>query len=266
MVFQLVSTYWAISTTPFQFAKGLLSELVVLLVDPRRQFDIIDFKFEFWTGNQSAERSRVPCFLKDSGLEENANTTTAGGTGTLRDNLVSRITRRLEQHIMNSTMLNPGELVKTAVVQLMRDDLSSVLSRMSCALDVIELALHNDVVLQESMPIWREQLGGWRNALYHQIAWLDSVAEKLAAEAATDDPLKQRLKLLERDVERMAHRIETTFQALMSSITIVESERAIKEAEAVSKLTQLAFFFIPLSLVAGIFGMNIVVCTAPPRI
>ena len=43
----------------------------------------------------------------------------------------------------------------------------------------------------------------------------------------------------------------------MSSMSIVESERAIAEAEVVSKLTHLALFFIPLSLVAGLFGMNI---------
>jgi len=43
----------------------------------------------------------------------------------------------------------------------------------------------------------------------------------------------------------------------MSSITIVESSRAIKQAEIITNLTQLAFFFIPLGLVAGAFGMNI---------
>jgi len=43
----------------------------------------------------------------------------------------------------------------------------------------------------------------------------------------------------------------------MSSMIIVESERAIRGAEVVSKLTHLAFFFIPLSLVAGLFGINV---------
>jgi len=40
-------------------------------------------------------------------------------------------------------------------------------------------------------------------------------------------------------------------------MSIVESKRAILQTETVSKLTQLAFFFIPLTLVATVFGMNI---------
>jgi hypothetical protein len=39
----------------------------------------------------------------------------------------------------------------------------------------------------------------------------------------------------------------------------VESQKAIVQAETVSKLTGLAFFFIPLTLAASLFGMNIVV-------
>lgn len=50
---------------------------------------------------------------------------------------------------------------------------------------------------------------------------------------------------------------ESTFNALMITMSLVESERAITEAEEVTKLTQLAFFFIPLTFVAGIFGMNL---------
>jgi hypothetical protein len=44
-----------------------------------------------------------------------------------------------------------------------------------------------------------------------------------------------------------------------TTIGIVESEVAIKEAKEVSKLTELAFFFIPLTFVAGVCGMNIAV-------
>ncbi|KAK6497952.1 hypothetical protein TWF506_004197 [Arthrobotrys conoides] len=43
----------------------------------------------------------------------------------------------------------------------------------------------------------------------------------------------------------------------MSSMSIVGSERAIAEAELVLKLTQSAFFFTPLGLIATVFGMNV---------
>ncbi|KAI9670273.1 MAG: hypothetical protein M1831_006487 [Alyxoria varia] len=42
----------------------------------------------------------------------------------------------------------------------------------------------------------------------------------------------------------------------MASMAIVESQKAIAQAESFSKLTTVAFFFIPLTLCASIFGMN----------
>ncbi|KAK6522469.1 hypothetical protein TWF281_003030 [Arthrobotrys megalospora] len=71
------------------------------------------------------------------------------------------------------------------------------------------------------------------------------------------DVLLAQIHALSSAVDRASKRVDSDHQALMSSISIVESERAIAEAEVVSKLTQLAFFFIPLSLVAAVFGMNI---------
>ncbi|KAK8232502.1 hypothetical protein HDK90DRAFT_312705 [Phyllosticta capitalensis] len=50
---------------------------------------------------------------------------------------------------------------------------------------------------------------------------------------------------------------ESTFSALIGTMSINESTRALQEAEEITKLTQLAFFFIPLTFVAGIFGMNV---------
>jgi Mg2+ and Co2+ transporter CorA len=64
---------------------------------------------------------------------------------------------------------------------------------------------------------------------------------------------------LAQDVEEFKKRAESTFQALMSTMAIVESQKAISQAEAISKLTNLAFVFVPLSLTASIFGMNVVV-------
>ena len=54
-------------------------------------------------------------------------------------------------------------------------------------------------------------------------------------------------------------RLNSTFQTVMSTMSIVKSQKAILEAETVLKLTALAFFFIPLSFVASLFGINLVV-------
>lgn len=61
------------------------------------------------------------------------------------------------------------------------------------------------------------------------------------------------------EIGNMQVRVEAIFQGLMSTMSMVESQKAIAQAEVISKLTSLAFFFIPLTFVTGIFGMNIVV-------
>ncbi|KAF1963789.1 hypothetical protein CC80DRAFT_557768 [Byssothecium circinans] len=60
-------------------------------------------------------------------------------------------------------------------------------------------------------------------------------------------------------VER-CHTLNDAFDGAMDVLQnnsiISESQKAIQQAEGVAQLTRLAFFFIPLSLTASIFGMN----------
>ena len=48
-----------------------------------------------------------------------------------------------------------------------------------------------------------------------------------------------------------------TFQLLMSSISVRDSQLSIEQSQRATRLTQLAFIYAPLSFVAGIFGMNV---------
>lgn len=48
-----------------------------------------------------------------------------------------------------------------------------------------------------------------------------------------------------------------TFQLLMSSISVRDSQLSIEQSQRAIRLTLLAFIYVPLSFVTGIFGMNI---------
>lgn len=65
-------------------------------------------------------------------------------------------------------------------------------------------------------------------------------------------------------IESLKDRMEKTANSLVSTMSILESKRAISEAESVSRLTELAFFFIPLSFATSLFGMQIPVSTLNP--
>ena len=52
-------------------------------------------------------------------------------------------------------------------------------------------------------------------------------------------------------------RISQQMQLRASLLSIEESKRGIQQSKQVGRLTQLAFVFIPLTFVTGVFGMNI---------
>jgi Mg2+ and Co2+ transporter CorA len=43
----------------------------------------------------------------------------------------------------------------------------------------------------------------------------------------------------------------------MSSISVQDSQISIEQSQRATRLTQLAFIYVPLSFVTGIFGMNV---------
>ena len=59
------------------------------------------------------------------------------------------------------------------------------------------------------------------------------------------------------EIANLQHRATSSYQSLMANMSIVESKRGIAEAEGVTKLTELAFFFIPLTFSASIFSMQV---------
>lgn len=51
-------------------------------------------------------------------------------------------------------------------------------------------------------------------------------------------------------------RCDQGISILMSTVSIAESEKAMRQAERLGKLTFLAFMFVPLSFTTSLFGMN----------
>lgn len=65
------------------------------------------------------------------------------------------------------------------------------------------------------------------------------------------------MKDLCQQIDNMTQRLHTASSSLTSNMALLNSRRSIAEAQAVTKLTELAFFFIPLGFAATLFGMQI---------
>lgn len=71
------------------------------------------------------------------------------------------------------------------------------------------------------------------------------------------DGLEQDFKHLLNRAEMLHRRCNEEITVLLSSVSISESKKGIEQAKRVSKLTFLAFIFVPLSFTTSFFGMNV---------
>lgn len=73
---------------------------------------------------------------------------------------------------------------------------------------------------------------------------------------ARSTPIEQLNEMLVRAAELEKFLMES-FQLLMATMSVLESQKGLEQTTRINRLTQLAFIYIPLSFVTGIFGMNI---------
>jgi hypothetical protein len=108
---------------------------------------------------------------------------------------------------------------------------------------------------------WQYLFGAWRSKLPEISQDLSATASLLDASGFRDAEGTVGHKQLMVKCESLLNRNERTSQALMSRLSILESQIAIIQGNEIQKLTELAFVFIPLSFVAAFFGMEVQVCT-----
>jgi hypothetical protein len=180
-----------------------------------------------------------------------------------RDRFVRCFKEKEKTSLLTQPAIIEIEIRELLVDFILRDE-ALVMSQLSNSLDTLELSLGNDKKLSDTLPIWRGFFGEERNRLFHLGVMLDYIRRMLdiprvgrpPGEAASSEThFSKKMEILETAWQSLNRRMDGTYQAVMSTMSIIESDRAVKEAEAVSKLTNLAFFFIPLSLVAAILAM-----------
>ncbi|KAK0667557.1 hypothetical protein QBC41DRAFT_137559 [Cercophora samala] len=224
-----------------------------ILVDPLRHHRIFTIKYGSDETKDTLTQKFVSCFIGDRRPLERLG-------GVIKVEFEKSSSKANESP---TTYLD--DLVENVIAHITYEDLASVLGRMSSSLDKIESVLHDNDILQHSVTNWRIQLGRWRTMLFYQDRSIQKMLKTLALTRQianyvaidVEGSLEESFKVLQDDLKQIRHRIENTFQGLMAAMNIVESERAIMQAETVSKLTNLAFFFIPLTLVSTVFGMEI---------
>lgn len=176
---------------------------------------------------------------------------------------------------------SPESSIRDIILRFVLDDHMNVMSELREVLDFIDEHMSDDDILRICLQDWRNLLGRWKSSLSRDIGSITYLTQKFLSEPgigkndvnAVDSSLnpicrnstslrptvQADFNKLRQGVNSLAERARSTFQALMATMAIVESQKAIVQAESLSRLTSLAFFFIPLMFISSIIGMNIVV-------
>jgi hypothetical protein len=143
---------------------------------------------------------------------------------------------------------------------IIQSDISNILHLMDLALTEIGQHILDDTLIQERLVHWRHLLDRFDAELSRLEISVRSLAQFLTSFTyAPQDPSSVETRLRESisQISGLRQRTKRSNKALMANMSIVESKKGIAEAESVSKLTELAFLFIPLTFSASVFSMQV---------
>ena len=178
----------------------------------------------------------------------------------------------LERWLVSAT---PNEVDKyqnrlgpaSMIFRIAHQDTMDLLQLMRTSVAEIDLA-SSDIELQEMTLHWRCRLDDSRALLIDLEASLHSFVDflhhnepapsKVRPPKLDTDPILYLLSDATKAIEAHKQRITQVYSSLTSKTQISDSHRSIAEAETVTRLTELAFLFIPLSFATSIFGMQLI--------
>ncbi|KAF2756302.1 hypothetical protein EJ05DRAFT_96595 [Pseudovirgaria hyperparasitica] len=148
-------------------------------------------------------------------------------------------------------------------------DIDGVLRLVRSSIDTIRTSRQDQALVQENVWYWRELLNQYEDKIERMKGGLEELirfifvgAERSKADFAshkhyvperTRDHVEATIQRLD-EVGRM---VAVAQDQLRVELQMIDSRRSIAEAESVSKLTELAFIFIPVTFAASLFSMQI---------
>ena len=151
-----------------------------------------------------------------------------------------------------------------ALLCTIHDDTHDLIQIIRETLQQIREDTLDEHVMQKRVMFWR----GLLYRLNHKLSDLDQqlrgflrfayASEVLCSEVTQPSlPSADAATATRQTLHRCLELLERCSDNLLAEMQIVDSRRSIAEAESISKLTELAFIFIPLSFVASMFGMQV---------
>ncbi|KAK0622762.1 hypothetical protein B0T14DRAFT_152819 [Immersiella caudata] len=148
-------------------------------------------------------------------------------------------------------------------------DTTALLVHLSHILDQIRTGTLDERQMQDSLSHWRTLLSRAQSELPTLASSLHEFFlfpyHQSPVPLQPPPSLTASLSDLESRIRSLSARATQTHTSLLSEMSLLSSRRSISEAESVSRLTELAFLFIPMTFAASLFSMQIrELADAPP--
>ncbi|KAF2177489.1 hypothetical protein K469DRAFT_358467 [Zopfia rhizophila CBS 207.26] len=144
----------------------------------------------------------------------------------------------------------------TGLLWIIHRDVIGFLRFVSDVLEEIGLSSTDDYIIQKRLTHWRNLITRFQTELPAMRVSIQSFFEFVSQ----FQPLEQAKAFIEHTLHLIDDLIvqnEKSYAALRADMALLESKRAIDQAESVGKLTELGFIFIPISCIAALFSMQI---------
>ncbi|KAF7552411.1 hypothetical protein G7Z17_g4361 [Cylindrodendrum hubeiense] len=171
--------------------------------------------------------------------------------------------------IPTSQLREDDSLIPSILTRVSLDDHWQLLTELRMVIDQIDADLGADlhVHLVESFGVMTRQNVAWvRSTLQELLEWVGH-SKTHSKWLSRPSELDEELEALVEELRSLQTRTDQTLNFLVASTGISQSSLVIDQTSGINKITELAFFFIPLSFITSIFSMQVLELTeAPPHI
>ncbi|KAE8330259.1 hypothetical protein BDV39DRAFT_213042 [Aspergillus sergii] len=184
---------------------------------------------------------------------------------TLQDELNETRSTQQEIHHMVEKKTTPVSLLDT-LFDIIRQDTLTLLRVLNEILSDMEVDILDDTKMEDRLALWRQLISKAERELLDLITSIKGflsffgithpASTSPAASDESSDLLRSVSDLFDQ-INQMLARLRRASSSLTSNMGLLDSRRSIDEAHAVTRLTELAFIFIPLSFSTSVFGMQI---------
>ncbi|RGP81487.1 hypothetical protein FLONG3_356 [Fusarium longipes] len=170
--------------------------------------------------------------------------------------------------ISATELFQDNSAIPSLLTRLFFDDMWQLLAEIRIVQDHIDSDLGADLhfhLLEDCGTVTRQNMAWVRSTLHELGEWIDHAkASKKTLELSED--LEQEMVELQEDLQSLRARSEQTLNFLVASTGITQSALVIDQTSGINKLTELAFFFVPLSFITAVFSMQVAELNdAPPK-